>query len=65
MLNLFYQNLYIGKGCLRWCISRMDKGELDTTDIADKFPVTWRVYLEDTSNSDKVNATWTENTVSD
>ncbi|KAL8589951.1 hypothetical protein ACOMHN_024038 [Nucella lapillus] len=45
----------LGVGFLRWSLSRADAGALRVDMVADKFPVLWKQYLEESGSSDRVS----------
>ena len=46
----------LGGKCMRWMVAKLKSGELQLSDIADLFPVTWKKYLTETEQSDHIKA---------
>ena len=46
----------LGVKCMRWMVAKLKAGELNTSDIADFFPVTWKKYLTETDQTDHIKA---------
>ena len=46
----------LGTGCMKWMVAKLELGELQTSDIGDMFPVTWKKYLTETDQTDHIKA---------
>ena len=41
---------------MRWMVAKLKTGELNSSDIGDFFPVTWKKYLTETDQTDHIKA---------